>query len=367
VGGSGPIERNVLTFEVHPTSGKPHGQSGVVHAFAIDPSCQENQEVLRKRFPSLNVATRTDDDANETAGHFDPLQLASVNTPSLFGAGLIERISTQAIQDNRNRRVLARTAKELESKFDSIPVGRLRVLPDGRVGKFGWKAQVATLPEFVARACATELGLGNPLMEQDRPLGKPDYPSVKRDLDGKQFAALLAFVDTLPRPREMLPTDVHERAQAVRGKQLFGSIGCATCHTPDLGGLKGVYSDFLLYTLEPPGSPEGRAYPQGTAQALPPGVPPLSEGHALPEEWKTPPLWGVADSAPYFHDGKSPTLSDAILRHGGDAARVTRAYQRLSHEEQEAIIVFLKTLRAPRETEGAGEWDFPRWQGWCPS
>jgi Leucine-rich repeat (LRR) protein len=236
-------------------------------------------------------------------------------------------------------------------------VGRVRVLPDGRVGKFGWKAQVATLREFVARACATELGLGNPLMEQDRPLGKPEYPSVKRDLDGEQFAALVAYVDSLPRPRETLPTDVNKRAQAVHGKQLFVAIGCATCHTPDLGGLKGVYSDFLLYVLEPPGSPEGGFY-QDTAQELPPGLLPLPEGHALPEEWKTPPLWGVADSAPYFHDGKSPTLADAILRHGGEAASVTRGYQRLSHEEQEAIIVFLKTLTAPLETEGSGEPDF---------
>ena len=257
------------------------------------------------------------------------------------------------------RRLLARAAREFESRFDSIPVGRVRVLPDGRVGKFGWKAQVATLREFVARACATELGLGNPLMEQDRPLRKPDYPSVKHDLDGEQLAALVAFVGTLPRPRETLPTDVKERAQAVRGKQLFGSIGCAICHMPDLGGLKGVYSDFLLYTLEPPGSSAGGAYPQGTAQELPPGVPPVPEGHPLPEEWKTPPLWGVADSAPYFHDGKSPTLADAILRHGGEAAGVTRAYRRLSHEEQEAIIAFLKTLRAPRETGGIAEPHFP--------
>jgi CxxC motif-containing protein (DUF1111 family) len=358
VGGSGPSERNVLTFEVHPTEGEPHGQSGVVHAFAIDPSCQENEEVLRRRYPPLNLGARADESAHETAGHFDRLQLASVNTPALFGAGLIERISARAIQDNRTRRLLAGAAREFESKFDSIPVGRVCVLPDGRAGKFGWKAQVATLREFVARACATELGLGNPLMEQDRPLRKPDYPSVKRDLDEEQLAALVTFVDTLPRPRETLPSDVNQRAQAVRGRQLFGAIGCATCHTPDLGGLKGVYSDFLLYTLEPPGSSEEGAYPQGTAQELPAGVPPLPEGYPLPEEWKTPPLWGVADSAPYFHDGKSPTLADAILRHGGEAASVTRGYQRLSHEEQEAIIVFLKTLRAPLETDGAGEPDF---------
>src|SRR5262249_25267017 len=140
VGGSGPIERNVLTFEVRPTSSEPNGESGVVHSFAIDPSCQENEEGLRRRYPSLKVGTRAEDRVDETPAKFDLLQLASVNTPSLFGDGLIERISTQAIQDNRTHRLLARIAKEFESKFNSVPVGRVRVLPDGRMGKFGWKA-----------------------------------------------------------------------------------------------------------------------------------------------------------------------------------------------------------------------------------
>ena len=69
--------------------------------------------------------------------------------------------------------------------------------------------------------------------------------------------------------------------------------------------------------------------------------------HPRPEEWKTPPLWGVADSAPYFHDGNSPTLRDAIVRHGGDAASVTKAYQGLPRVDQEAVVAFLRTLKAP--------------------
>ena len=62
--------------------------------------------------------------------------------------------------------------------------------------------------------------------------------------------------------------------------------------------------------------------PTISAAAMPksPSVP-LPDGHPLPEEWKTPPLWGVADSAPYFHDGGSPTLDAAIRRHEGDAAQ----------------------------------------------
>src|SRR5205823_7607940 len=134
--------------------------------------------------------------------------------------------------------------------------GRVRILPDGRVGKFGWKAQFATLKEFVAAACANEIGLGTPVMDQPKPLGNPNYPSVPPDLNRKQFAALVAYVDTLPRPIEIVPDSLAERDQVVRGKELFQKVGCAVCHTPDLGGVQGVYSDFLLHQLDdpPPGS-----------------------------------------------------------------------------------------------------------------
>ena len=102
---------------------------------------------------------------------------------------------------------------------------------------------------------------------------------------------------------------------------MFGQIGCAVCHTPDLGGVAGVYSDFLLHRVA---NPSG----QGSGYAEVPSVP-LPDDHPLPDEWKTPPLWGVADSAPYFHDGGSPTLEAAIRRHKGDAASVTKAFESL--------------------------------------
>ncbi|MGL6096865.1 MAG: di-heme oxidoredictase family protein, partial [Fimbriiglobus sp.] len=63
--------------------------------------------------------------------------------------------------------------------------------------------------------------------------------------------------------------------------------------------------------------------------------------------WKTPALWGVADSAPYFHDGGSATLEDAIVRHRGEAKGVTAAYQKLPPADKAALVAFLKTLKAP--------------------
>ena len=182
-------------------------------------------------------------------------------------------------------------------------------------------------------------------MEQARPWARTVAAKADPDLDATQFRALVSFVDTLPRPVEVLPDDPQRRNQADRGRALFGQIGCALCHTPELGGVAGVYSDFLLHRVIDPHSREGGYTEQ-------PNVPLPSE-HPSPEEWKTPALWGVADSAPYFHDGASPTLEAAILRHKGDATSVTRTFELLPELDRAAIVSFLKALKAPSEAKPA--------------
>jgi CxxC motif-containing protein (DUF1111 family) len=114
-----------------------------------------------------------------------------------------------------------------------------------------------------------------------------------------------------------------------------------------MAGIDGIYSDFLLHRLE------DRS--RGTSSYDVVQVPdaPLPAEHPLPDEWKTPPLWGVADSAPYFHDGASHTLEAAILRHRGSAEPVYRAFTALAADEQHAILAFLKTLRAPADAQPA--------------
>ncbi len=150
----------------------------------------------------------------------------------------------------------------------------------------------------------------------------------------------MAFVKTLPKP-VMVDGD----ATAVRGKELFASVGCAVCHVPDMGGVKGIYSDFLLYTLEDPPPPGGGGYGPTPPPQL--QLAPRPDDEPRPEEWKTPPLWGVADSAPYLHDGSAATLRDAILRHRGDAKSVTEKYLALAASDQTAVVSFLGTLKAP--------------------
>jgi CxxC motif-containing protein (DUF1111 family) len=269
---------------------------------------------------------------------FDPVRTQSVQATALFGAGWIDLISDRSILKNARKRGVREAVRELSLQFDGIPPGRVRHVAGG-VGKFGWKAQFATLEEFVAAACANELGLGTPTTEQARPFRGPAQ-SAAPDLDKKQFRSLVAFVKTLPKP-----VQAESNPAAARGQELFGSIGCAVCHVPDMGSVKGVYSDFLLYTIDdppPPGGGGGYGPPPPQLQ-----LPPRPDDEPKPEEWKTAALWGVADSAPYLHDGSAPTLKDAILRHKGDAKTVTEKYKALPPDDQAAVIAFLGTLKAP--------------------
>ncbi len=351
VGGGGDNMHNVLAFEALPTRDRPELASGLVHKYAVLDPLREDVGQLRQLFPIVPGGLRSVSGCQIVVRDFDPVRTESVNTTALFGAGWIDRIDGKAIVYDYRNRSLATVGKELLGDFRSMPPGRPRVLPDGRLGKFGWKGQFATLEEFVAAACANEIGLGNPQMAQAKPRSDWTYLNDERDLDDGQFRSLVAYVSTLARPEVVWPDEPEARQRAGRGQDLFGSIGCASCHTPEIGGVSGVYSDFLLHRLEDPKVSESK---YGSQEI--PGVP-LPEAFPEPAEWKTPPLWGVAASAPYLHDGSATTLEDAILRHKGDATVVTQGYRELPDADRAALLCFLATLQPPREAEPAAPVD----------
>jgi mono/diheme cytochrome c family protein len=346
VGGGGGNDHNVMAFEAHPTKERPVVEGGLIHKFAIADSLREDFDSLRKHFPIVPGGIRVEGGCQILIRDFDPIQTQSINSSALFGAGWIDRMSSKTIAQQSLRKSLASIGRELQSDFGGVPAGRYRLLPDGRVGKFGWKGQFASLEEFVAAACANEVGLGNPRMPQAKPRVGREYAQVEPDLDAKQFRSLVAFVDTLPRPSEVVSSDTARRSRQERGKVVFETVGCAICHTPEIGGVAGVYSDFLLHSLADRQGGDGYRVKETPEVPLPTEYP-------RPDEWKTPPLWGVADSAPYFHDGGAADLKAAILRHRGDAEAVTQAYRVLSTDDQLALVVFLEGLKAPAEATPA--------------
>ena len=341
LGGGGNLEHNAVSFEVQPRPVDRNIHNGTIHNFSVEASQQESAKQLKTLFPMVpgrTVQSGTPGCPNMTTSipDFDPVRIEHVQTTALFGAGWVDLISDRAILKNARNRGLREAVQEMSLKFDGVPVGRIRSVAGG-VGKFGWKAQFARLDEFVGAACANELGLGTPATEQAKPLTGPERPA-QPDLDKKQFRALVSFVKTLSKPVEV-------EGDTVRGKELFATVGCAVCHVPNLGGVNGVYTDFLLYTVEDPPLPGSRnGYSEPPIQLQ---LPPRPDEDPKPSEWKTPALWGVADSAPYLHDGSAPTLRDAILRHRGDAKGVTKKFEELNREDQSALIAFLGTLKAP--------------------
>ena len=341
VGGAGPNENNVISFEVFPTPERPQLLAGGVHSCAIEDSLLESVDRLKQMFPPIPGATQIVNGCSVQASDFDPLVVEEINTPALFGAGLIDRLPSASIIMHGAQRTLGKLARELEGDFSGTGLGRPRRTKSGRAGKFGWKGQFASLEEFVAAACAMELGLTNPKAAQPVALMHIEDRDAKLDMTRRQLRELVSFVSSLPAPQQVMPTDPTLRQAVQRGEQVFVEIGCAECHVPDMGGIKGIYSDFHLYEVEDDEASSTYVEPEFSPRFT------LPDDHARPQEWKTPPLWGVADSAPYFHDGRTPTLSAAIKRHGRDARFARDNFRDLKQPDQFALLAFLRSLRAP--------------------
>ncbi|MBM4069686.1 MAG: c-type cytochrome [Planctomycetes bacterium] len=351
LGGSGGFEHNVTMFTLQPTRPGEMMRSGVVHSQANDGFAESLKQVHADLPDIAQPVLRpfTTRSGMRGAG-FDfrlptGIGVSQRNTPALFGARLIDEITDRDIiaQERKQRLRWGLSPTGGESK----PVGRALRLADGRIGRFGWKAQSPTLLAFVQAACANELGLGNPGQPQPRPLGRPDYQPVGLDLTDKQCRDMTTFIASLPKPVERAPEDSAARHEAEMGRTLFMKIGCADCHTPDLGSAEGIYSDLLLHRMGPDLEGGGFYYGEVIARTSPTAPPAVPVQGPLADEWRTPPLWGVADSAPYLHDGRAATLPDAIQLHGGQGAASARAFSALAPAAQAQVIAFLKTLQAP--------------------
>jgi CxxC motif-containing protein (DUF1111 family) len=278
-----------------------------------------------------------------------------------------------------------RLADEITAKRPWI-TGRAPVTADGEDGWYGWRGQVAGLDRIVRGACASEMGIQvpgareavSPVAEENRLSRSKRRTADSLDLNEQQVLALTSFVRDLPRP---VRRNGSSNAEIVHsGERLFNDVGCADCHVPDLGSVKGMYSDQLLHDMGESTSDVQATAPLVRAQSVTTSVARAVGGtmggmggggygasaslstlvsvpvtrtvvNVIPTrrtmEWKTPPLWGVRDSYPYFHDGRAPTLRDAIQMHGGEAQRSADEFRELKAEQQEAVVTFLESLVAP--------------------
>jgi hypothetical protein len=75
------------------------------------------------------------------------------------------------------------------------------------------------------------------------------------------------------------------------------------------------------------------------------------ENSRMNSQFTTARLWGLRDTAPYLHDGRALTITDAILYHGGEAQDAEGKFMELSEKERNDLIAFLYTLRTPVQKE----------------
>jgi len=200
------------------------------------------------------------------------------------------------------------------------------VLPDGRVGRLGWKANVPSLAEFARDGMTNELGISVP--DQDGltvGAGTDGDDAPDPEIPLEELEALTFYMSHLAPP----PRDRTDPALEDMGEALFDSVGCTGCHMTmalEDGTEVPLYSDLLLHDVFPAG-------------AL--GV---SDTDAMGRELRTAPLWGLRVGAPYMHDGRSATVEDAIARHFSEAEASAMAFAALSAEEREAVLAFLMSL-----------------------
>jgi CxxC motif-containing protein (DUF1111 family) len=179
---------------------------------------------------------------------------------------------------------------------------------------------------------------------------------------------LVSYVRNLPAPPNARISDVSE--DVVTGALVFERVGCATCHTPKLGDVDGIYSDLALHDMGStsadaavyygsPGLPIDLARASQLDDPLPNALSTTrrtvvrsrnGKGEAvnMAQEWRTPPLWGVADSAPYMHNGRAQTLEHAIQFHDGEATLSVQKYQSTSDADRKQLLAFLGSLKAPK-------------------
>ncbi len=347
-GGGGPVSKNVMVYGL---IGDPHGMplSGVVHLKSVKPEFQETLDLLRPGLPhspTIPLAELVD----STRPRRTDIVITQRNTPALFGDGLIDAVPDDTLISHMRQHMTAARLVGLNRAKDANVKGRIARLADGRLGRFGWKLEFATLQEFVKAACANELGLSNPERPQATPLGKPAYAAPGTDLTDAQCVLMTDFIRALPAPVQVMPHDPATVAAVQRGETLFKEIGCADCHVRDLGPVDGLYSDNLLHDM-------GAQLQSSTGYygSIIPEPPIANDKFAVsqqptPGEWRTAPLWGVADSSPYLHDGRAESLEQAIELHGGEAVDVAKRFREASPADRAAIVEFLKTLRAPQQT-----------------
>ncbi len=285
--------------------------------------------------------------------------------PRLVGDGLLEAVDEHTI-----------AALASQTKPDGI-TGHMNILKDPvtglpRMGRFGWKANQASLQDQIAAAFNNDMGVTTTIYpHRDRGANQPDmdpHPSqIAADASAIQSVSYdPADATKKPAPSvgptvEVAPADLDNLYRyisllgvpprrnfndpdVIKGQALFAKADCTACHVDTmqtsphhpLAELRNQtihpYTDMLVHDMGP-----------GLADNM-------GDGKATGSEWRTTPLWsiglspGVTGGEVYLHDGRARNLNEAILWHGGEAEKAKERFRTMSADDRAALIKFLQSL-----------------------
>ena len=252
--------------------------------------------------------------------------------PTLNGIGLIESISKEDILANED---------EFDKNNDGIS-GRANfvysnITKKEELGKYTWKASVASLKEQVAGAASNDMGLTTTIFpnenctQSQKECNEAHKAKDAIDLPDERLDAVTYYLKNI-KTYEAIKSKEYEE-----GLEIFEQISCAKCHISSFNTNKGFqispFSDFLLHDMGEELADE------------------RVEFKASKKEWRTAPLWGLAlhekinkEKPRLLHDGRARTFQEAILWHGGEASDSKENYMNLPKDKREKLIKFLEEL-----------------------
>ncbi len=327
--------------------------------------------------------------------------------PHVLGLGPIEALAQEmsrelaAIRDGAVAEASASgVAVERALETHGVAFGVLRVTADGRVDTsgvegvdrdlvvrpFGWKGHQATIRAMAAESFRIHMGIVSaadqariargeldPTNYGDGGQFDVDSDGVSVEIEDGMLTTIVGYLAQLEIPILEPPSDPVRLESFARGSVLFDEIGCASCHRPmlelrdpilevrpdhpDYADREPIVIDVARDGEHPRIEPRTilnpvyevrlfsdlRRHEMGSELATP-----MSQGSIPTTVFLTRPLWGLAETAPYLHDGRAPTVDDAIRLHGGEASEARDAYVALSDDERADLRIFLLSMTRHR-------------------
>jgi CxxC motif-containing protein (DUF1111 family) len=241
-----------------------------------------------------------------------------IPTP-VFGLGLVENTPDTTLQANLAANPSAKASLGIAGILNTSG-------NDGTITRFGWKAQNKSLLIFSGEAYNVEMGVSNEAFPNERSAvpgcvfnATPEdatnivnpVASALRGTASEMSSDIVNFAAFMRMTAP--PAPATSSASEQNGQSLFGTVGCALCHSSSLTsaasiytGMSGVtyhpYSDFALHHM-------GANLADG-----------ITQGQAGPDQFRTAPLWGLGQRLYFLHDGRASDLLHAIEAHGCGSA-----------------------------------------------